>query len=42
MKAYKAEDGSVRLFRPDMNMKRMNRVSLAVPFSAQQANLNLT
>lgn len=29
MKAYKGEDGAVRLFRPDMNMKRMNRVSSA-------------
>ncbi|WVR06627.1 branched-chain amino acid aminotransferase [Kwoniella sp. DSM 27419] len=25
MKAYRQEDGTVRLFRPDMNMKRMNR-----------------
>jgi branched-chain amino acid aminotransferase len=29
MKAYRCEDGTVRLFRPDMNMKRMNRVSTA-------------
>jgi hypothetical protein len=28
MKAYRNEDGTVRLFRPDMNMARMNRVSL--------------
>lgn len=26
MKAYRQEDGTVRLFRPDMNMKRMNNV----------------
>jgi branched-chain amino acid aminotransferase len=24
-KAYRSEDGTVRLFRPDMNMARMNR-----------------
>jgi branched-subunit amino acid aminotransferase/4-amino-4-deoxychorismate lyase len=27
MKAYRQEDGTVRLFRPDKNMERMNRVS---------------
>jgi hypothetical protein len=27
MKAYRNEDGTVRLFRPDKNMARMNRVS---------------
>ena len=27
MKAYRQEDGTVRLFRPDKNMARMNRVS---------------
>ena len=26
MKAYRCEDGTIRLFRPDMNMHRMNRV----------------
>lgn len=26
MKAYRQEDGTVRLFRPDKNMARMNRV----------------
>ena len=26
MKAHRQEDGTVRLFRPDMNMRRMNRV----------------
>lgn len=26
MKAYRQEDGTIRLFRPDMNMARMNRV----------------
>ncbi|ORY31822.1 aminotransferase [Naematelia encephala] len=33
MKAYCQEDGTVRLFRPDMNMKRMNRSAsrLALP-----------
>jgi branched-chain amino acid aminotransferase len=25
MKAYRSEDGTIRLFRPDMNMARMNR-----------------
>lgn len=25
MKAYRCQDGTIRLFRPDMNMKRMNR-----------------
>ena len=28
LKAYRQEDGTVRLFRPDMNMARLNRVSL--------------
>ena len=28
MKAYRNEDGTVRLFRPDKNMARMNRVSV--------------
>lgn len=31
MKAYRQEDGTVRLFRPDKNMARMNRVSLSGP-----------
>lgn len=30
MKAYKGEDGAVRLFRPDMNMKRMNRTAARI------------
>ena len=30
MKAYRCEDGTIRLFRPDMNMHRMNRVSPGV------------
>jgi hypothetical protein len=30
MKAYRCEDGTIRLFRPDMNMHRMNRVSIGV------------
>lgn len=29
MKAYRQDDDTVRLFRPDMNMARMNRVSRA-------------
>ena len=28
MKAYRQDDGTVRLFRPDKNMARMNRVCL--------------
>lgn len=28
MKAYRNADGTVRLFRPDKNMARMNRVGL--------------
>lgn len=28
MKAYRGVDGKVRLFRPDMNMARMNRSAL--------------
>jgi branched-chain amino acid aminotransferase len=33
MKAYRATDGSIRLFRPDMNMARLNRSSqrIALP-----------
>jgi branched-chain amino acid aminotransferase len=33
MKAYRHEDGTVTLFRPDMNMKRMNNSAqrLALP-----------
>lgn len=27
MKAYRQEDGTVRLFRPDKNMARMNKAS---------------
>jgi hypothetical protein len=30
MKAYRREDGTVRLFRPDKNMARMNRVRASV------------
>ncbi|WVQ96260.1 branched-chain amino acid aminotransferase [Kwoniella sp. CBS 9459] len=39
MKAYRNEDGTVRLFRPDMNMARMNRSAsrIALPqFDGQQ------
>lgn len=33
MKAYRAADGSIRLFRPDKNMARFNRsaVRIALP-----------
>ena len=39
MKAYRQDNGKVTLFRPDMNMKRMNtsakRIALPVrPFAA--------
>lgn len=35
MKAYKDEHGKIRLFRPDMNMARMNRSTarIALPVS---------
>lgn len=35
MKAYKDENGKIRLFRPDMNMARMNRSTarIALPVS---------
>lgn len=35
MKAYKDEHGKVRLFRPEMNMARMNRSTarIALPVS---------
>lgn len=35
MKAYKDKDGKIRLFRPDMNMARMNRSAhrIALPVS---------
>jgi branched-chain amino acid aminotransferase len=39
MKAYKDKDGKVRLFRPDMNMRRMNlsadRIALPVSIAAR-------
>jgi branched-chain amino acid aminotransferase len=36
MKAYKGKDGKIRLFRPDMNMKRMNNsvARIALPVSS--------
>jgi branched-chain amino acid aminotransferase len=41
MKAYKDESGKVTLFRPDMNMKRMNtsarRIALPVKLAEGQA-----
>lgn len=39
MKAYRCEDGTVRLFRPDMNMARMNRSAarIALPVSASSS-----
>jgi branched-chain amino acid aminotransferase len=35
MKAYRRPDGTVTMFRPDMNMKRMNNSAnrLALPVS---------
>lgn len=30
MKAYKAKDGSIRLFRPDLNMARLNKSSMRI------------
>lgn len=38
MKAYKDKDGKIRLFRPDMNMARMNRSAhrIALPVSLNQ------
>lgn len=35
MKAYKDKNGKIRLFRPDMNMARMNRSTerIALPVS---------
>ncbi|KAG7529412.1 hypothetical protein FFLO_05684 [Filobasidium floriforme] len=39
MKAYRCEDGTIRLFRPDMNMHRMNRTAarIALPtFDGEQ------
>nr|ODN92475.1 branched-chain amino acid aminotransferase [Cryptococcus depauperatus CBS 7841] len=33
MKAYKQENGSVRLFRPDMNMARMNKSAARIALS---------
>lgn len=35
MKAYKDEHGKIRLFRPDMNMARMNKSTarIALPVS---------
>ena len=43
MKAYRDNNGKVTLFRPDMNMKRMNssakRIALpvAIPFNKKEA-----
>jgi len=38
MKAYRDEQGKVTLFRPDMNMKRMNNSArrIALPVSERQ------
>lgn len=43
MKAYRCEDGTVRLFRPDMNMKRMNRSAarIALPNFDENALIEL-
>lgn len=37
MKAYKDKEGKIRIFRPDMNMKRMNTSAdrVALPVSTQ-------
>ncbi|KAK6907706.1 branched-chain amino acid aminotransferase [Kwoniella mangroviensis CBS 10435] len=43
MKAYRQEDGTVRLFRPDMNMARMNRSAarIALPTFDGEALIEL-
>lgn len=43
MKAYKDKNGDVRLFRPDMNMARMNRSSsrIALPTFDGKAMIEL-
>ncbi|KAL8243817.1 hypothetical protein R6Q59_010076 [Mikania micrantha] len=43
MKAYKTKDGSLRLFRPDMNMKRLNKsvTRIAMPSFDGEALINL-
>ncbi|WVQ80749.1 branched-chain amino acid aminotransferase [Cryptococcus sp. DSM 104549] len=43
MKAYRQEDGTVRLFRPDMNMARMNRSAarIALPTFKPEALIEL-
>ncbi|KAF2722636.1 branched-chain amino acid aminotransferase II [Polychaeton citri CBS 116435] len=43
MKAYKDKDGNVRLFRPDMNMKRLNKSSarIALPTFDGEAFIEL-
>jgi branched-chain amino acid aminotransferase len=43
MKAYKGKDGSVRLFRPDRNMERLNKSSkrIALPTFDPEALIKL-
>jgi branched-chain amino acid aminotransferase len=43
MKAYKGKDGSVRLFRPDRNMERLNKSSkrIALPTFDSKALIKL-
>jgi branched-chain amino acid aminotransferase len=43
MKAYKDKKGNIRLFRPDMNMKRMNKSSarIALPTFDPAAMIDL-
>lgn len=43
MKAYKDKDGGIRLFRPDMNMARLNRSSkrIALPTLDEDAAIKL-
>lgn len=43
MKAYKDKDGKIRLFRPDMNMARMNRSAhrIALPVSLNEPRIGM-
>lgn len=41
MKAYKGEDGKVRLFRPDKNMERMIRSAARLAFPVRPATLTV-
>jgi branched-chain amino acid aminotransferase len=37
MKAYRDEDGKITLFRPDMNMKRMNNSARRIALPVRDA-----